>query len=125
MKCNINNNLYFGLTKQLFDKAIGELTSDNFADMVDNCKADIRPMLSSLNESELHETALFITSLDFLTNDIVQKHKKRNVLVLKDYLKKYTPLCLDDIETFVKPDYLRFAILRMVEINNKRKQEAN
>ena len=106
---------------KLMHRAIQSLSADNFSDMVDNCKADIRSMVSGFNESELVELATMITSLLFLTSDIMKGHEYRNRLVIKDYLKQTIDLTIDEIETFVKPDFLRYAILEL--LNNKSNQK--
>ncbi len=119
-KKNTNN-----LTKRLFDITISSLTADNFSDIVENCRADIRPMVKGLDESGISELSMMIAALQFLTSKEMKGHEKHNVLVLKDYLKKNTDLTLDEIEVFIKPSFLRYAILEMVKKDNRLANERN
>ena len=101
-------------------ETIDKLTTENFVDMIENVKADSRKRLKHLSESDLNDYSLFTVAFIFLTNN---KYKRpRNIFIVRDYLKQngYT---LTEIETLVKPDFLKYAMLRMIEKDDKNRNQ--
>ena len=101
-------------------ETLDELTTENFEDVIENVKTDERKRLKYLCESDLTDYSFFVVAFSLLTNN---KFKRpRNILIIKDYLKKngYT---LSEIETLVKPDFLKYAMLRMIEKDDKNRNQ--
>lgn len=98
-------------------QTIQSLTSKNFSEMIEVIEKDITPMLTSYDEAEISELSLLITILTFLTDDDL--YTSRNVDIVKEYLTYNTELTGTEINTMVKPDFLRFAIVEILKRKEK------
>lgn len=107
------------VSKLSLKQTIKSLTSKNFSEMIEIIKKDITPMLTSYDEAEISELSLLITILTFLTDN--ELHTSRNVDIVKEYLTYNTDLTGIEINTMTKPDFLRFAIVKILN----RKEENN
>lgn len=107
------------VSKLSLKQTIKSLTSKNFSEMIEIIKKDITPMLTSYDEAEISELSLLITILTFLTDEDL--YTKRNAAIVKEYLTYNTEFTGIEINTMVKPEFLRFAIVEIL----KRKEENN
>ena len=105
------------LNKIKLQQTIKTFTRENFSEMVELIKKDITPMLTSFDEAEIFELSVLITILFFLTDN--KLYTEHNVDIVKEYLTYTTDLTSVDINTMTKPDFLRFAI---VEILNRKEK---
>lgn len=105
------------VSKLSLKQTIKTLTDKNFSEMIEIIKKDITPMLASYDEAEIFELSLLITILTFLTDDDL--YTSHNVDIVKEYLTNNTDFTGIEINTMTKPDFLRLAIVKILERGRK------